>query len=351
MRRRAGNSGFSLIEVTIVLLIGGLILSSISAMLVVYVKKSNLSLTRERLLTIDEALQDYLSLNGRYPCPASLSSAPDTPTYGFEQATPAGLCETSPVVSGRNGRNVRLGAVPVRSLGLPDDFIADAWAVRFTYAVTEALAESGTYDSSEGAISVVDSADNHIAIDPTLATGHADRDGTAHYVIVSHGENELGGTPEGGGSALPCPAAGTQENENCDNDATFRSSIRLSSATGSSYFDDVVDYRTITSLGVTMPAGAVMPFDLLACPDGWTPFVQARGRFIVGTQPAKYNIGDTGGEDTVSLTEAQIGITSASGILTDDVPAGTVVVPEAIGSTAAHENRPPYIALLFCQKT
>lgn len=351
MKRSKMVRGFSLIEVTIVMLIGGLILASISAMLIAYIKKTNLYVTRERLETIDQALQEYLSLNGRYPCPASLSVAPDTPGYGFEQASTPGLCDSAPVVAGRNGRNVRLGAVPVRSLGLPDDFISDAWAVRFTYAVTEALAQSGTFDSREGGLQVLDSADNNIAIDPTLAPGDADRDGTAHYVIVSHGENELGGTPEGGGAALPCPAAPSLEAENCDGDASFRSTIRFSSASGSAYFDDLVYFRSLTAFGPAIPEGAVLPFNMVACPDGWVPFVQARGRFIVGAETGRYDLGDTGGQEAVALSEDETGVTITGGLPTDEFPGGTIIVPQVTGTTTAHENRPPFVALQYCEKT
>ncbi|MDP3989422.1 MAG: hypothetical protein Q8P93_04270, partial [bacterium] len=37
------------------------------------------------------------------------------------------------------------------------------------------------------------------------------------------------------------------------------------------------------SVGSGVPDGAVMNFDLEACPAGWSPYTKARGRYIVGT--------------------------------------------------------------------
>jgi hypothetical protein len=34
-----------------------------------------------------------------------------------------------------------------------------------------------------------------------------------------------------------------------------------------------------------IPAGSVMFFDLAACPNGWSPFVEARGRIVIGLHP------------------------------------------------------------------
>ena len=39
-----------------------------------------------------------------------------------------------------------------------------------------------------------------------------------------------------------------------------------------------------TTNGETIPAGAVMAFNLSSCPDGWSPFTEANDRFIMGSQ-------------------------------------------------------------------
>jgi microcystin-dependent protein len=80
------------------------------------------------------------------------------------------------------------------------------------------------------------------------------------------------------------------ENENCDNnDAIFRTSLLTSSRTGNGYFDDFAVYDTYTNTNQVWPSGAVVAFNLGACPAGWLPFGGAIGKFIIGSgvAPAK----------------------------------------------------------------
>lgn len=58
-----------------------------------------------------------------------------------------------------------------------------------------------------------------------------------------------------------------------------------------------------TTNGETIPAGAVMAFNLSSCPDGWSPFTEANGRFIMGSQGS---LGEKGGNRNISLTVNQL---------------------------------------------
>jgi microcystin-dependent protein len=160
-----------------------------------------------------------------------------------------------------------------------------------------------------------------------------------------------------------------------------------------------------TTTPTEIPTGAVMAFNLSACPSGWTAMTNMLGRFPVGAGGG-YSLGDQGGADTVALSVAQMpshnhsanppntsstttgnhshSITStqysaADGVSGSDNPragatsssrytaaiAGSVTnttgnhnhsvnIPSfntsSVGSGTAHENRPPYMALLYCQK-
>lgn len=105
--------------------------------------------------------------------------------------------------------------------------------------------------------------------------------------------------------------------------------------------------------------------------DGRDGSIDARGRFIVGydSNNSDYSIGATGGSETVSLTGDQTGPHShnftyrtrqylvrrgsGSGGSGDDLwqydmdASGKTA---SAGAGAPHENRPPYVALLFAQK-
>ncbi|MBC7325689.1 MAG: prepilin-type cleavage/methylation domain-containing protein, partial [Moorella sp. (in: Bacteria)] len=211
------------------------------------------------------------------------------------------------------------------------------------YAVTEALAEPGTYDRDEGAIYVRDSNNNEIARDPSTLVG-----GVAHYVLVSHGANNSGATAIGGGGTTPC-TAGTLEEENCNNDENFRSTLLLGTADNASLYDDLISFRAISAFGNEVPPGAVIPFNLSACPEGWIRFSSAEDRFVVGAG-STHNVGDEGGEEEWELDAAETG-TSPTLLYfnpadTAFAGAGGVPVREHTGVFAPHENMPPYISLL-----
>jgi prepilin-type N-terminal cleavage/methylation domain-containing protein len=335
------NGGFTLVEVAIVLLISGLLLAGATALLMNYMHQTKIRATEYRLQVIDEAMELFLDLNGRYPCVSAPDAPVDDADFGFEIAD----CGTAPAAGGgRDGRPIRIGSLPVRTLNLPDDVIGDSWGNRFTYAVTEALAEDGTYNRTEGGIFIVDSADNDVVSDPD------DGPGTAHFVVVSHGNNGVGARILDGNAGLPCNG-GTAEAENCDGDATFRTTLLISKAESANFFDDFLIFRATTAFGQQVPSGAVMAFNLSACPDGWVAFAAANGRFVVGADGATYNVGATGGSETVTLTTGEVGVFQSSvGINPAAIPGGTTFGQGTGSAITAHENRPPYVALLYCQR-
>ncbi len=126
-----------------------------------------------------------------------------------------------------------------------------------------------------------------------------------------------------------------------------------------------------------IPSGAVMAFTI-ACPqaEGWSPFTQAEGRFIlgVGKGPLDRFVGlnTPGGQESVELKTKHLPkhdhgmLNSVKG--SDLVaPGGSWEVPTAgngdlrvvdprwaqfgsEGRTGAHDNMPPFIALYFCMK-
>jgi hypothetical protein len=119
------------------------------------------------------------------------------------------------------------------------------------------------------------------------------------------------------------------------------------------------------SLGaVEVPAGAIMAFNLAACPAGWAPFAGANGRQIIGTSGA-YPFGSTGGAATHALTIPEMpshnhGFTGTAGedvanrwYLTSggtDIGANNVTTAYT-GGNQPHTVMDPYIVLTYCRKT
>lgn len=91
-----------------------------------------------------------------------------------------------------------------------------------------------------------------------------------------------------------------------------------------------------------------------------------RGRFIVGAggTPGTYNVNDTGGANTVTLTIAQMpahshksgnivsnpGTRIFNGLGAERMTSGNTYTGESIGNNQPHENRPPYYALAYIMR-
>lgn len=139
INRRQG--GFTLLELSIVLGILALIAGAGLSMAAGALRAADRVTTEERLNTIKFALDSYAATYGYLPCPANRTLAATTSNFGMEERSGATCTATPPgtVASG----NVWIGAVPVRTLGLPDPYASDAWGNKLTYATSDALTGNG----------------------------------------------------------------------------------------------------------------------------------------------------------------------------------------------------------------
>ena len=139
MRARANDQGFTLVELSIVLFIIAVVTGMAISSGVSVVATARLSATQQKMKAVDQALLLYRNANDRLPCPASLTIAPGAANYGVEAANPGTCTGGTPAAKhSANGGNyiaVAEGAVPVTTLGLPNDFMYDGWGNHFRYAV------------------------------------------------------------------------------------------------------------------------------------------------------------------------------------------------------------------------
>ncbi len=219
--KKSRSSGFTLLELCIVLFIGSLFLSSALQGWKVYVHKKKIDVTQENLLKTEHALKTYLHMNYHYPCPAQRKIGRGQ--EGFGKALDACYNQkrspyddgnnteyTTASAKGRNNQWVIMGVVPFRSLGIPDSDATDGWGRLLQYAVTEQLTNPFSFDQKAGAIDVVD--ENGVSrVVPS---------GTVHFVVYSTGADGKGGISFDGVALSPCPE-GLLETENCNDDATF----------------------------------------------------------------------------------------------------------------------------------
>lgn len=292
-RKTTKESGFTLVEISIVIIIIGLATAAIITLVEPMMQLSRKKATEANMNRIIDVVSVYAQRNLRVPCPADPDPAATEP-FGAETGSGSagadiGDCDAP-------GDMVE-GIVPFRTLGLTVDDVYDGWGNFITYAVSPVFADD-TADSGLEAhercriadVWVADGVNRHpmkarfccpddtVAISSDLAIQDENGDdlwpltrtnsdfddvGVAYYtsgstfdivndnvtapsfLIVSHGPNEYGayirgGARKGGNAAL----TGDGEDENQNGDNLFVSTRPNHSRDGSDNFDDIVMWRT-----------------------------------------------------------------------------------------------------------
>ena len=254
---RAVRRGFTLIEMAIVMVVVGLLLSGSLLALAPVVQGSKISETNGKLDRIEQALLVYVIQNGCLPCPANPSiaststgapesgqavtgSAPGTPyTTGCAGAT----CTYNPGTAGPGG-------VPWINLGLSEGDATDAFGDRISYEVGPvALTVSNGMERTPpsgyptGSITIKNAT-------PTTQTTQA------AYVLISYGSDRsfayvasTGGTPlvsKHGQTAGDGTSQGTNANGGGTGSTYIQDTYKGSQNTA--YFDDVVRWRTAPNI-------------------------------------------------------------------------------------------------------
>ena len=239
------NKGFTLIEMSIVIIILGIALASMFSMYNIYEKDRQYKETVSHQASIESAISNFLAVYGRYPCPSPYNAQRGDLDYGHEgdctdntvavgtcnngqciyQSTPA---RTALAFSGVPER-VREGVLPFKTLNLDEEDIIDGYGNPFSYIVTERLATDGGFSAKGGAIEIVNESGRSSLSD----------EGSAHFVIISHGEDGNGAFTTAGGR-IACNIAAT-DGENCDleNEAIFQVASRDDRNNG---YDDYIYY-------------------------------------------------------------------------------------------------------------
>lgn len=228
------QAGYTLIELSIVLLVIGLFFAGLSKAYQLYVMEQRTEKTEFKRLIIDFALNDFKKRYGRYPCPASYTLNRTNLQYGYESdcadvsVAPGncvnGVCIEQSVrqVPLEDGSlvypRVRRGAIPFRVLNLTESDAYDEYGGRFSYAVTELLTNWQTFDVRNGGIGIIDgqAPSEESMVNPA---------GSGLYFVFSHGPDLMGAYNESGALISAC-AGPMFDIENCntaeDAAATYR---------------------------------------------------------------------------------------------------------------------------------
>lgn len=211
--------GFSLIELSIVVLVMSVIISGTFIFVGDASFQAKLIDDEERINLIDEKINEFYIKNGYLPCPASRSEALNSANFGDE--TDCSLISAPTGTTHAAINQVRIGTIPVRALGLPDKFMFDAYNNRYTYAVNrvhaiDSATFTSTYTSSTPVINI-----NHVDISTSTQTNitNFNNNDNVMYVLVGHGPNGNGATSYSG--TLQTCSTSFNDAENCDLDENF----------------------------------------------------------------------------------------------------------------------------------
>jgi prepilin-type N-terminal cleavage/methylation domain-containing protein len=222
---KAALRGFSLLEMAVVLVILGLLLTGLLGGLGALRSTQKEGDTRRQLEEIREALITFAVVNKRLPCPATAAVSDAVAGAGLENAPTAAGC-TGGVV----------GVLPWATLGLSQ---TDGWGRRFTYRVTPAFARTAP------AITLASVGDNTVQNRALVAIA-----AQMPAVVVSHGANGAGSRNHLGALAAAGPNA--TEQENSDGDAVF-----VADSPVATFDDQAIWVPTTVLLGRMLQAGSL----------------------------------------------------------------------------------------------
>lgn len=237
---RRSRTGFTLVEMSVVLVvIAGITAMGVTAGMEAIESARRVS-TDKKLDEIEKALLAFRGRYERLPCPGDAALAASNSNFGYEAQNNNGTCTggtpaATYVTSAATGA-VPSGAVPVRTLGLPDEFMVDGWGRKFMYEVTPAMTRDDAFLDSQMfdscAISVTNHAGGTLPLNPV-------------YALVSHGKNGIGGYIN---TTRQTGTAGTNEQTNIRT-ITTTPTIRVLNDNGTGtmgaagYYDDLVRYK------------------------------------------------------------------------------------------------------------
>ena len=355
------NTGLSLVELSIVLIVVGVIIAATIPSLRVHYESKKYMQSIENLEMSNNALKRYYALNGRYPCPADPAMQPNDPDYGVERCRPNPY-DTSPCIGGgvecqflgardadADGFSDRIviGALPYKTImeGLAKmpysaKYVVDGYGKLLTYAVTEEMTRGDLYNILNpvsvqlGAIPLRDENDNTLVYPPD----------SAHYVLVSHGRNMRGAYTPDGQNTGDCDILATSfpyaplppgnnittggiplEKENCDRDDAIFVKGLYTLVDGDDYFDDLVFFNTQAANGLWREA--------LNSPFGETYLYNTNfGNIGVGTTTPANKLDVDGGDLRAEVA------THAEGGFCDGATSAGCMDPEALASYQGMET-------------
>ncbi len=249
-------AGFTLVEMSVVLIIIALLTGGGLFVGLNIIRSTKITAVQEELATIQEALENYVTINGFLPCAASRVADMDTADFGEEApdctvAIGGGgtVVDASPLAGTSTYTDIHIGALPTKQLGLPASAAIDPWGSRYLYVVSSGQAiDAATYEDATDGVGTI------FVITPGAASATMYYTGVnlqdpfnAGYVVLSHGPDREGAyTAETGVLAEACNTgnADVRNTGNCDNNEIFYAYPYNDGDVAANFFDDFIVWGT-----------------------------------------------------------------------------------------------------------
>ncbi len=270
--KKIHKKAFSLIELSIVLVIIAIIIAGSLSASTVSISNAKTKTSSDKIEQIYKALGNYVSINFRLPCPARMDLTKTSGSYGAEAGT-AGSCSSAGVYQSSTQNTILYGMVPVQALGLSADMAEDGFGNRFAYIVNKDMT-AAEYPSTTltGAFS------GHSETDSTTlrllqVSSSNTIDGNA-FAIISYGVNGFGAF-KGNSTTQNAASSDTYEQQNyvsSVNTGTTPYTADFGVVTGhtgrvvitysnlsSDVFDDIVFAKSRTQMALDFKAMFLIP--------------------------------------------------------------------------------------------
>jgi len=236
------NRGFTLIEMTIVLVIAAIALTMGVSAFTAAMENAAHAATTKRQELIKQALVTYVAKYRRLPCPDLPGAAGNVLGSGDDNRSTPGNVTTVCAAA--------VGIVPYIDIGLPREAVLDGWDNFFTYAVT---IDANTKLDWARSTNFIPGKPGNLSVflrDPgsSSTTINVTAPDNAVLVLISHGPNGFGAWTSQG-TANAAPVAGSDEATNTAGVASF---IQREPSTNTALlygaFDDKVTYMKPSEL-------------------------------------------------------------------------------------------------------
>lgn len=242
------RKAYSLLELSIVITIISILIAGAMSTATSTINSSKNKVTRQKLEIIYKAIGNFVSANGRLPCPANITLLKGNANYGVEVAG----CST--MTANANGifvstasSNLIYGMVPVTTLGLSNNFGEDEYETKISYVIDRNFAAAANqnlppdFSQSNFSTHAQVNSSNNIVITERDGSNQFNTLTSAFIVLISHGANRSGGYPANSSTRNADPTD-ADELSNVGGSSTFDNTF-ISVSRNSERFDDILMYN------------------------------------------------------------------------------------------------------------